>query len=71
MDGWIGGSLDKQIPDSFSLKQAHLTCCNRYLARPLSGHHALQRCNKSLWLDFCIQTPLYNLHAMLTVTHYA
>lgn len=24
MDTWIGGLLEKQIPDSFSLKQAHL-----------------------------------------------
>lgn len=50
----------------------HLTnISDEYLAGLLSGHYVPQHCDKSLWLNFCIQTPLYNLHAMLTVTHYA
>lgn len=69
MDKWPNYLIKSHIRNILIHSQA--SYCDQYLAGLLSGHYALQHCYNSLWLNFCIQTPLYNLHAMLTVTHYA
>lgn len=48
-----------------------LRLTQQLMAEVLRGPLALSHCCKSMWLISCIQTPLYNLHAMLTGSHYA